>query len=101
MKKIILSQNKNPSGISARSALDEMLRDGARKMLQEAIEAEVTQYIQDCQELRDQMNRRLVTRNGHLPERNILTGIGPVNIRQPRVRDKREEGEFSSTILPK
>lgn len=101
MKKITLSQDKNPSGISSRSALDEMLRDGARKMLQEAIEAEVALYIQDCQELRDPMNRRIVKRNGHLPERSILTGIGSLNIRQPRVKDKREGVAFSSVILPK
>lgn len=101
MKKITLSQDKNPSGISARSALDEMLREGARKMLQEAIEAEVDLYVQNSRELRDEMNRRIIKRNGHLPERNILTGLGSVNIRQPRVRDKREGSAFSSAILPR
>ncbi|MGH2639190.1 MAG: IS256 family transposase [Rhabdochlamydiaceae bacterium] len=101
MKKFVLPQDKNPSGISPRSALEEVLREGARKMLQEAIETEVAEYIQACQELRDEMNRRLVIRNGHLPSRDILTGIGSLSIRQPRVRDKRESAFFSSAILRK
>jgi hypothetical protein len=49
MKKFDLPQDKNPSEISPRSALDEVLRNGARKMLQEAIEVEVAEYIQNCQ----------------------------------------------------
>lgn len=101
MRKIDLPQYKNPTGISPRSALEEVLREGAKKMLQEAIETEVAEYVQACQELRDNMNKRLVTRNGYLPSRNILTGIGSLNIRQPRVRDKRENEFFSSAILRK
>jgi len=87
--------------ISTRSALDEVLRNGAKKLLQEAIETEVAEYVQQFQELKDGMNRRIVTKNGYLPGRNILTGLGSVNIRQPRVRDKREDGSFLSQILPK
>ncbi len=96
-----LSEDKNPSESSARSALEEILRDGAQKMLQEAIENEVLEYVQKFQEMKDEMNKRLVTRNGRLPARNVLTGIGPINIRQPRVRDKRNGEGFSSTVLPK
>jgi len=51
--------------------------------------------------LKDSMNRRVVTKNGHLPERDILKGLGSVNIRQPRVKDRREDSSFSSQILPK
>ncbi len=101
MKKFVLPQDKNPSVISTRSALDEVLRKGAQKLLQEAIEFEVTEYVQRFQELKDNVNRRLVTKNGYLPERDILTGLGSVNIRQPRVKDRREEASFSSQILPK
>jgi len=99
MKKFNVPQNKNPIGISPRSALEEVLRDGAKKMLQEAIETEVAEYVRACQELRDEMNKRLVTRNGYLPSRDILTGIGSLNVRQPRVRDKRKNEFFSSGIL--
>jgi transposase-like protein len=101
MKKFVLEQDKNPSVISPRSALDEVLRNGAKKLLQEAIEIEVAEYVRGFQELKDAMNRRVVTKNGYLPERNILTGLGSVNIRQPRVRDRREDAFFSSQILPK
>ena len=47
------------------------------------------------------MHQRLVTRNGYLPARNVLSGIGPINVRQPRVKDGREGESFSSDILPK
>lgn len=101
MKKFALPEDKNLSAISVRSALEEVLRDGARKMLQEAIENEVFEYVQQVSDLRNEMNQRLVTRNGHLPPRNILTGMGPIPVQQPRVRDRREGHSFSSGILPK
>jgi len=101
MKKFALPNDKNPSGISVRSALEEILREGARKMLQEAIEAEVIEYIKRFQDCKNEVNRRAVTRNGYLPERDLLTGIGPIHLHQPRVRDKREGESFSSEILPK
>ena len=47
------------------------------------------------------MNRRLVTKNGYLPSRDILTGTGPIEICQPRVRDKRNQQAISSSIIPK
>lgn len=101
MKKFTLPQVKNPSETPARSALEEVLRDGAKRLLQEAIEYEVLEYVQKFKEMKDEMNNRLVTRNGHLPARDIQTGIGSINIRQPRVRDKRTGEAFSSIVLPK
>ncbi len=101
MKKFALPQDKNLSEMSARSALEEVLRDGAKRLLQEAIENEVLEYVKKFQEMRDEMHKRLVTRNGHLPARDVLTGIGPINVRQPRVRDKRDGEAFSSAVLPK
>ena len=77
------------------------MRTGARKLLQEAIEVEVAEYIERFKEERDADGRRLVTRHGHLPARSIQTGLGPIETKQPRVRDKREEESFSSAILPK
>ena len=74
-------------------------------MLVIAIENEVAQYIDHHESLRDAGGRRLVVRNGHLPARAIQTGIGAVEVRQPRVNDRRidENGRrirFSSNILP-
>ncbi len=85
--------------------LTEVLRTGAQKMLAEAIEAEVEDYIQDHAHLRDKDGRRLVVRNGHMPDREIQTPVGDVSVRKPRVNDRRndEEGNrirFTSTLLP-
>ena len=83
--------------------LTDILRRGARTLLAQAVEAEVAAYLQDRSHLKDEVGRRQVVRNGHLPERAILTGIGPVEVNQPRVRDRRPADQreaFSSAILP-
>lgn len=89
------------AGESARSNLDEVLRDGARGMLQKAIEAEVADYLERHSLERDAgSGHRLVVRNGSMPEREILSGLGPIRVEQPRVRDRREGCKFTSAILP-
>jgi len=88
-----------------RGALDAIFRDGAQKMLQMALEEEVSEFIEKMQERRDERGLQQVTRNGYMPERPLLTGIGPLKIRQPRIDDRelRKAGEpgFVSDILPK
>jgi putative transposase len=84
--------------------LTEVLRNGARALLAQAVEAEVSSLLScHADKLTDDGRRRLV-RHGHLPEREIMTGIGPVAVRCPRVRDRGGEGceriRFSSAILP-
>ncbi len=69
-------------------------------MLMQAVEAEVEAYIEKHAEIRDEDGHRVVVRNGHLPERELVTGIGPVPIKQPRVHDGRPGEKFSSKILP-
>ena len=91
--------------ISSRDILTEILRQGAQEMLAQAIDNEVAEYICAASDLRNDQGHRLVVRNGYLPARTIRTGVGPVEIRQPRVNDKRtdENGQrirFSSNILP-
>jgi hypothetical protein len=70
--------------------------------LAEAVEAEVAEWIDSHAHVTDAAGRRQVVRNGYLPKRSILTGIGSVDVEQPRVLDRRgAEGEpFSSKILP-
>ena len=86
---------------SAKASLDEVLREGARRMLEEAIEAEVADYVERHQEERaPDSGRRLVVRNGRLPTREILSSLGSIQIEQPRVRDRREGMKFTSAILP-
>ena len=79
---------------------EQLLQEGARKLLQAAIENEVIDYIQFHKDRRDEHGQRLVVRNGHLPEREIVSGIGPIKVRQPRVRH-RDQGQFTSAILPR
>lgn len=85
---------------SFNNALEDVLREGAQKLLEQAIELEVAEYISRYAEMRDEKGHRLVTRNGHLPERRLQTGMGAIEVRQPRVRDRREGVRFSSSILP-
>jgi putative transposase len=88
---------------TGQDVLTEVLRDGARRMLAQAIEAEVATWIDAHAHLKDQTGRQQVVRNGHLPERTIQTGIGPIEVKQPRVRDRRpadERESFTSAILP-
>ena len=83
------------------SPLDQLVREGAQRMLQAAIEAEVSTYIEQHQHLRDERGHRLVVRNGHLPERQVLTGAGSLTVKKPRVDDRRREERFTSLILPR
>jgi len=68
--------------------LEQLLREGARKLLQAAIENEVSDYIQFHKDRVDEKGQRLVVRNGHLPEREVVSGAGPIPVRQPRVRHR-------------
>lgn len=70
-------------------------------MLQAAIENEIAEYIERCTHIKDDKGHRLVVRNGKLPERSLVTGVGPLKIRQPRIHDKREGESFTSSILPR
>ena len=84
--------------------LTEVPRSGARSLLAQAVEAEVAAFLDFHAEERTEHGRRRLVRHGHLPEREIMTGIGPVAVRAPRVRDRVGTGEtpirFSSALLP-
>ena len=84
-----------------KSLLDETLREGAHKLLKAAIDNEVQGYIQAHRNELDSEGKRLVVRNGHHRKREIQTGVGTVEVEQPRVRDKRPGKCFNSSILPK
>lgn len=86
-----------------RDLLTEVLRSGARTLLAQAVEAEVAEWIEEHADVTDASGRRQVVRNGYSPERSITTPLGPVPVRQPRVRDRRpadEQERFSSKLLP-
>ena len=82
-----------------------VLRDGARRMLQQVIAAEIEAFLGAYAELEDARGRRRVVRNGHAPEREIQTGIGPISVRRPKLRDRGdgaggERIRFTSKVLP-
>ena len=92
---------KNPAVPNeVRDALTEVLREGARTLLAQAIEAEVAEFLAGHADQRDAAGRARLVRNGHLPERTVQTGIGAVTVKAPRVRDRSGELRFSSSILP-
>ena len=86
--------------------LTEVLRNGARALLAQAVEAEVADFLAKHADLKTEDGQRRVVRHGHLPEREVMTGIGPVAVRQPRVRDREaaaddpERIRFTPAILP-
>ena len=88
------------------SLIDEIVREGARRMLAEALQAEVDAYIAAHAAERDETGRRLVVRNGYHQSREVLTSAGAVEVTAPRVNDKRADPatgqrvRFSSAILP-
>src|SRR3954447_20166822 len=86
--------------------LDELAREGARRMIATALEAEVGEYVERCADERGEDGKRLVVRNGRARERRVTVGSGTVALQAPRVNDKRvdedsgERRRFSSRILP-
>ena len=78
--------------MTSRDVLAEILREGARRMLTEAIEQEVAEYLTEHADAVDADGRRLVVRNGHMPVRTIQTGLGDLSVARPRVNDRRVDG---------
>ena len=85
--------------------LTEILRQGARRLLSAALEAEIDGFLHQYRELQDHSGHQRVVRNGYLPEREIQTGIGQVPVKAPRIRDQQPGSQngrirFASAILP-
>lgn len=101
-KKPAVVEYRNPGiALPVADALTEVLRSGARELLQQAVEAEVAEFIAQHRELKDEHERQRVVRNGYQPKRTIQTGIGNVPVKAPRVRDRQGTIKFSSSILPR
>lgn len=102
MLKIVQNQEIEQEG---RSVLDELARQGAQKMLQMALEAEVEEYLQARHHERDERGHALVVRHGKGRPRKVMCGAGSLQVQQPRVRERQsaqqpEGRRFRSTILP-
>lgn len=107
MLTVVTNAEDAPAGpVDGGSLIDEIVRDGARRMLAAALEAEVAAYIAAYAGEVDERGHRLVVRNGHAVPRQVLTSAGAVEVRAPRVNDKRidevtgERRRYASTILP-
>lgn len=74
-----------------RTTLDELAREGARRMLQEALEAEVVRYLERHEGERDEQGRALVVRNGKARARKLTLGAGTIEVQAPRVNDRRTD----------
>ncbi|MBI3808708.1 MAG: IS256 family transposase [Nitrospirae bacterium] len=100
MEKVV--DYRNPGiALPVADPLTEVLRSGARELLQQAVEAEVAEFIARHRELKDEQARQRIVRNGYQPEREVQTGIGELPVKKPRVRDRAGEIKFSSSILPR
>ena len=101
MKEDSVVEYRNPGiALPVADVLTEVLRNGARELLQQAVEAEVAEFVKRHRELRDEHDRQRVVRNGYRPQRTIQTGIGAVAVKAPRARDRGGEIKFHSSILP-
>jgi putative transposase len=85
--------------------ISDILRSGARRLLAEALEAEIEIFLSQYSDRKDAQGRKRIVRNGHLPAREIQTGIGPVEVKVPRARDRQPHNEqspirFRSSLLP-
>jgi transposase-like protein len=90
----------NQPGVISDSLTD-LLRRGARGLIETAVEAELELLLNEYSNVTDLQGRRAVVRNGHLPERDILTGLGNIPVRVPKVRDRSGSGiKFNSAIVP-
>ena len=86
---------------SFEDALTALLREGAQKLLMQAVEEELESFLEEHKHRRLEDGRAAVTRNGHLPERKIQTGIGEITVRIPKTRDRSGGGiKFTSTLVP-
>ena len=83
------------------SPLTELLRTGARKLIAEAVQAELEETLQQYADEKTGDGRQRVVRNGYQPEREILTGVGPVKVKVPKVRSREGESvSFQSSLVP-
>lgn len=92
-------QATGPSEIGL--GLDDIIRRGARDVIQQAIEAELAQLLDQYENVKTLSGQRTVVRNGYLPERDVLTAVGPVAVKVPKVRDRSGSGvKFNSKLVP-
>lgn len=97
----LLSFPQSTDDTEFRDALSELIRQGARQLIAQAVEAELNEFLAPYQHLTDDQGRRAIVRNGYLPQRTITTGVGAVEVKVPKIRDRSGQGiKFNSLLLP-
>ena len=90
---------ENPEGNA--DVLTSLLRLGARELIKKAVQSELAKFLSQYEDMIDSEGRPLVVHNGYLPQRELMTGIGPVDIKVPKTRDRGGQGiHFRSELLP-
>ena len=90
---------ENP--VENKDVLTDLLRSGARELITKTVQSELAEFLSEYDDMTDPEGRPLVVRNGYLPQREIMTGIGPVDIKVPKTRDRGGQGiHFRSELLP-
>ncbi len=97
MSKDTVIEAPNPEE-GPRDDLTDLLREGAKRLIGEAVDAELCATLAEFADYKDEAGHRHVVRNGYLPEREIMTGIVPVSVRVPKVRDR--SGARISSLRP-
>ena len=103
MLETTITQLPDPSGFAS-DAFTQVIRDGARKLIEQAIHAELAALMAAFSAEKLEDGRARLVRHGHLPEREVLTGIGPVTVKVPRVRDRGADEDkitFTPSVLPR
>jgi transposase-like protein len=99
-----MQKDKQEAGIGLPEigvSLDELVRRGARQVIQQVIELELAALLEQYANVRTLAGKKAVVRNGYLPERDVLTAAGPVSVKVPKVRDRSGTGvKFNSTVVP-
>jgi putative transposase len=97
----LVSLKTPETGETFTDALSELVRTGARQIIAQAVESELNEFLLQYQDLKDEQGRQAVVRNGYLPQRTVMTGVGGVEIQVPKVRDRSGKGiKFNSLLLP-
>ena len=100
MKKSNEKQSGSPSS-EIGLGLEDLIRQGARQVIQQAIDAELAHLLEQYENVKTFSGQRAVVRNGHLPSREVLTAVGPVAVQVPKVRDRSGSGvKFNSALVP-
>lgn len=95
------TKNENAEQSEMGLTLEEIIRRSARELIQKAIEVEVRELLAEYENVKMMGGQRAVVRNGYLPERQVLTAVGPVDVRVPKVRDRSGGGvKFNSALVP-